>query len=317
MDRHNPDNRPPLFATHLLAARRDRAMHLGFRGRGDFIHREVAHLIAERLAEVTRSFNDITVIGSGGGVYEEALRGVGLPRPRQVELSRLRAGDGADVVACLDPLDLAPESQDLIVSALELHWQNDPVGQLIQMRRALRPDGLLLAAMFGGQTLAELRMALAEAEVETTGGLSPRIAPMGELRDLGALLQRAGFAMPVADSEKFSITYANVPALMRDLRLMAETNILTDRRKVLMRRDTLHRCSEIYAQQFPAPGGRIRATFEVIFLTGWAPAPTQPKPLRPGSATARLADALGTVEHATGDSAMPKGSGMPDGQRED
>ena len=175
----------------------------------------------------------------------------------------------------------------------------------MQIRRALRPDGLMIAALFGGRTLHELRSSLAEAEVHTTGGLSPRVAPMGDIRDLGALVQRAGFAMPVADSERFEVSYRSPLHLMRELRAMGETNILAQRRRVPLRRDTLARACEIYASSFPAEGGRITATFEIVFLTGWAPAEGQPKPLRPGSATARLADALGSSEVGTGVAAGP------------
>ncbi len=161
----------------------------------------------------------------------------------------------------------------------------------------------MLAALFGGQTLNELRTSLAEAEVECEGGLSPRVAPMAEIRDLGGLLQRAGFAMPVADSERLVVTYATPMHLMRELRAMGETNILTARRRQPMRRATLMRACAIYAEHFGAPDGRVRATFEIVFLTGWAPGPDQPKALRPGSATARLADALGAEEISAGEKA--------------
>jgi hypothetical protein len=184
-----------------------------------------------------------------------------------------------------------------------MHALNDPVGHLIQLRRALRPDGLLLATQFGGQTLAELRASLAEAEAECDGGFSPRVAPMAEIRDLGGLLQRAGFAMPVADSERLTVTYASPLHLMRELRAMGETNILIARRRRPLRRATLMRACEIYKQHFGTPEGRVRATFEIVFLTGWAPGPGQPQPLRPGSATALLADALGTTEIGTGEKA--------------
>jgi SAM-dependent methyltransferase len=296
-----------LFDTHLLPARRDRGAALGFAGSADFLHREVAAMIAERLAEVTRPFGDAAVVGSGGGAYAAALAGrVPADRIVQVEISPARAASaGTRPAAALDPLPLSEADFDLVLSGLELHWAEDPVGLLVQMRRALRPDGLMIAALFGGRTLNELRTSLAEAEVETTGGLSPRVAPMGEIRDLGSLLQRAGFALPVADAERFEVAYATPLHLMRELRAMGETNILAARRRAPLRRATLARACEIYAQAFPAPGGRIAATFEVVFLTGWAPAEGQPKPLRPGSAAARLADALGTVETGAGVRAGP------------
>ncbi len=193
-----------------------------------------------------------------------------------------------------ETLDLPARDYDLILHVLSLHWANDPVGQLIQCRRALAPDGLLIAALFGGQTLTELRAALTEAESEVTGGLSPRIAPMGELRDLGGLLQRAGFALPVADQMPLSVTYETPFHLLRDLRAMGETNALTDRLRRPTRRAVLARAAQIYADRHAAPDGRIPATFEIAFLTGWAPAEGQQQPLRPGSAQTRLADALGT-----------------------
>lgn len=295
---------PPrkLFDAHLLPARRDRAARLGFAGRGDFLHREIASLVSDRLAEVKRDFRDAALVGSGGGIYADAIAGrVAADRVVQVEISPARAAAaGVAPATGLDPLPLAEAAFDLVVSGLELHWAEDPVGLLVQMRRALRPDGLLIAALLGGRTLHELRSSLAEAEVETTGGLSPRVAPMGDLRDLGALLQRAGFAMPVADAERLAVTYKSPLHLMRDLRAMGETSILADRRRSGMRRDTLARACQIYSQAFPAAEGRVAATFEIVFLTGWAPAEGQPKALRPGSATARLAEALGAREQSAG-----------------
>lgn len=306
------DSGPPrLFDSHLLPARRDRAAALGFAGGADFLHCEVASLVAERLAEVAREFHDAAVVGSGGGVYAAALSGR-VPRQRivQVETSLARASAASVApVVHLDPLPLPEAGFDLLVSGLELHWADDPVGLLVQMRRALRPDGLMIATLFGGRTLHELRASLAEAEVETAGGLSPRVAPMAEIRDLGGLLQRAGFAMPVADAERFDVSYETPLHLMRELRAMGETNILTARRRAALARATLARACEIYAEAFPAPGGRIAATFEIAFLTGWAPGEDQPKPLRPGSASARLADALGTVETSSGVRAGRTGRG--------
>jgi SAM-dependent methyltransferase len=291
-----------LFDLAALAGRRDRAMRLGFAGGADFLHREVAGLMAERLAEVTRAFSKVALIGTGAGVVAAALRpdGAGLT---QLDPSPVMAAAAGGSVLTGETLPLEAGAHDLIVSTLLLHIANDPVGQLIQMRNALRPDGLMLAALFGGQTLNELRASLAEAEVECEGGLSPRVAPMAEIRDLGGLLQRAGFALPVADSERLVVTYATPLHLMRELRAMGETNILTARRRQPMRRATLMRACEIYARHFGAPDGRVRATFEIIFLTGWSPGPGQPKALRPGSAAARLADALGTEEISTGEKA--------------
>ena len=295
-----------LFDFAALARRRDRAMSLGFArgadGGADFLHREVTGLLAERLAEVTRAFPQIALIGTGAGVVAAALRPDGAGLTQLDPSPAMAAAAGAEVLTG-ETLPLAEGAFDLVVSTLLLHVANDPVGQLIQMRRALKPDGLMLAALFGGQTLSELRASLAEAEVECEGGLSPRVAPMAEIRDLGGLLQRAGFAMPVADSERLTVTYATPLHLMRELRAMGETNILTARRRQSMRRKTLMRACEIYAEHFGAPDGRVRATFEIVFLTGWAPGPDQPKALRPGSATVRLADALGAEEVSAGEKA--------------
>lgn len=201
----------------------------------------------------------------------------------------------AKIVEDTEVLDLAPGAHDLVIHALGLHWANDPVGQMIQCRRALKNDGLFLAITFGGQTLHELRACLGQAEAEITGGLSPRVVPMGEIRELGALLQRAGFALPVADSLPLKVTYETPWNLMKDLRAMGEANALKDRLRHPTRPSVLTRASEIYVESF-MDEGRIPATFDMIFLTGWAPDESQQKPLRPGSAVSRLSDALGAPE---------------------
>jgi SAM-dependent methyltransferase len=265
--------RPPdLFDADLLARRRARAARLGL---ADFLQQAAAEEILDRLAEVNRTFRDAAVITPWPGFWAERL---GALAPR--------------MVAEAETLDLVPGSLDLVVHALGLHWANDPVGQIVQCRRALRPDGLFLGALFGGRTLQELRAALAEAEAEETGGISPRVAPMGEIRDLGGLLQRAGFALPVADAVTLEASYADGLALMRDLRAMGETNVMHDRLRRPTARRVLARAAAILAERFAGPDGRVRATYEIVFLTGWAPAPGQQKPLKPGSATHRLADAL-------------------------
>ena len=192
---------------------------------------------------------------------------------------------------------------DLVVSALALQFVNDLPGTLVQIRRALKPDGLFLAAMIGGESLIELREAFAQAESEMEGGVSPRVAPFADLRDLGALLQRAGFALPVTDIDRVTVRYATPLALMHDLRRMGAANALTERRRTPLRRATLRRLFEIYAERFADPDGRIRATFEIVWLSGWAPHESQQKPLQPGSAKTRLADALRTVEISTGEKA--------------
>jgi hypothetical protein len=194
-----------------------------------------------------------------------------------------------------ETLALQPKAHDLVVHALALHWANDPVGQLVQCRLALQPDGWFIGLTFGGQTLQELRACLAEAEVEVTGGLSPRVLPMGEIRDLGALLQRAGFGLPVADAFTTTVRYRDAWHLMRDLRAMGEGNALAARLRHPTRRKVFERAAEIY-QALQGPDGRIPATFEIVVLTGWAPHESQQKPLRPGSAQARLGDALKSPE---------------------
>jgi SAM-dependent methyltransferase len=206
-------------------------------------------------------------------------------------------------VADEETLPFRDGSLDLVVSALALQFVNDLPGALIQIRRALKPDGLFLAALIGGDSLAELRAAFAQAESEVEGGISPRVAPFADLRDLGALLQRAGLALPVTDIDRVTVRYASPLALMHDLRRMGATNVLTERRRKPLRRATLRRLFEIYAERFADPDGRIRATFEIVWLSGWAPHESQQQPLKPGSARARLADALRTTEIPAGEKA--------------
>ncbi len=241
-----------------------------------FLHEAAADEIDDRLKMVNRSFTDAVVITGFPGFWSERIL-------------------GATCITDDETLDLEVGRHDLIVHAMCLHWANDPVGQLIQARRALKPDGLFLGIFFGGGTLNELRSSLAQAESDVVGGLSPRVAPMAEIRDLGALLQRAGFALPVADTVKLTATYASPLDLMRDLRAMGEASALSGRPRHPMRRDVLFRASSVYVETFGA-GDRVPATFDLMVLTGWAPHENQPQPLRPGSASARLADALETKE---------------------
>jgi SAM-dependent methyltransferase len=204
------------------------------------------------------------------------------------------------IAADEEALPFGDATLDLVVSALALQFVNDLPGTLVQIRRALKPDGLFLAALPGGDTLTELRQSFAAAESETTGGVSPRVAPFADLRDLGGLLQRAGFALPVTDTDRLTVRYDSAFALMQDLRRMGATNVLIDRRRRPLKRATLMRMTEIYAERFGDPDGRLRATLEIVWLSGWSPHPTQQQPLKPGSAAARLADALGTREVSTG-----------------
>jgi SAM-dependent methyltransferase len=294
-------NGPPIvFDRKLLARRRARALG----NPSDFLLRHVADDLLDRLAAVQRRFAVAADIGTATGYVAEALARSG----RADRVVRLAphpeaARDGIDdvVVGDEEVLPFAPESLDLAVSALSLHFVNDLPGVLAQIRRALRPDGLFLAAMLGGDTLHELAESFALAESEVTGGASPRVAPFVEVRTAGALLQRAGFALPVVDQDRLTVRYADSLALMRDLRAMGATNALAERSRRPLRRDVLIRAAAAYAERFTDPDGRIRATFDVISLSGWAPHESQQKPLRPGSATARLADVLGTVEKSAGE----------------
>ncbi len=255
----------------------------------DFLHHEAAEQVGERVLDVARRFERAALVWPGAACWAEMLGAH--PSVGTVEV----ADAGPDEV-----IDLPEAAFDLAVAGLTLHWANDPVGALVQMRRILKPDGLMIAALLGGRTLHELRASLAEAEIAEEGGVSPRVAPMGEIRDLGALLQRAGFAMPVADAHTVAATYESALHLMRDLRAMAETNVMTDRRRSFLRRATLMRAVELHRARFADADGRVPATFEIVFLTGWAPGEGQPKPLRPGSAKMRLADALGVEEISAG-----------------
>lgn len=274
---------PRLTDRHALIRQRARARAAGLAG---FLHDELRAEIEERLKEVNRSFTAPAVVTGHPELWADLM-------------------PGARVVPDDPVLDLAPGAHDLVIHALCLHWADDPVGQVIQCARALRPDGLLLAALFGGRTLNELRAALAEAEVAETGGLSPRVLPMADIRELGGLLGRAGLALPVADSLVRRVLYRDAWHLMADLRAMGEGNALDGRLRHPTRRAVLRGAAERYAEAFATPEGRIPATFETVVLTGWRPHDSQQKPLRPGSAAARLADALGTAETPLNDPAAP------------
>lgn len=269
-----PQTPPETFDRRALAAFRDRADP---DSTAMFLHHLAIDEIKDRLSEVNRTFKSVAIVTGMPALWA-------------------RAFPGATVVADDDILTLSPGAHDLVLHAMALHWANDPVGQVVQCRHALVPDGLFLAALPGGQTLHELRAALSTAEVELRGGLSPRVIPTGDIRDLGAVLQRAGLNMPVADGFTTTVEYNDPLALLRDLRAMGESNAMTQRDRRIPPRALFTRMADIYRQAFGAPDNRIRASFELIFLTGWAHDPSQPRPLRPGSAQARLADALGTDE---------------------
>ena len=256
---------------------------------------EIADRLLDRLDVVNREFALALDLGARDGALSRALMARGgtlLVVAAEPATALLAGAAGPRVAADPELLPFAEASFDLVVSNLALHWAGDLPGALVQLRRALKPDGLLLAALLGGQTLVELRTVLFEAELAEEGGVSPRVSPAIELGDAAALLQRAGFALPVADSETITVSYPDLLALLRDLRGMGETNALTARRRGGLRRATLAHAAQLYAERFGDEEGRIPATFEVLFLCGWAPHPSQPQPLPRGSATARLGDAL-------------------------
>ena len=274
----NPNAAPMLFDRALLRARQRRARKLG---PAEFLLDRVAEDIDERLHAVLRDFSSVADVWTPGDILRGPIRA------RFKSLTHLGLEDSLDEV-----LPFQPGSLDLVISALAFQFVNDLPGVLAQIRRALRPDGLLLAAMIGGDTLTELRQCFAAAEAECEGGVSPRVAPFADLRDVGGLLQRAGFALPVTDLDHIVVRYDNALALMADLRRMGATNILVERRRTPTRRATLLRMAQIYAERFADPDGRIRATYDVIWLSGWAPHESQPKPLQPGSAKASLEEAV-------------------------
>lgn len=266
---------PRLTDANALYAHRVRAMPRIAEAR--FLHDEALAELTERLNDVNRRFTRAAIVTDFPKIWCELL-------------------PDAEIVPMQDVLTLQPGGYDLVIHAMGLHWADDPVGQVVQCARALQPDGLFLCAALGGSTLTELRQSLARAETQVMGGLSPRVAPMAEVRDMGALLQRAGLALPVADTLRKTVTYSNAIALMHDLRAMGETNALASRHKAIPPRALFPTAAAIYAESFPAPEKRIQASFEFVFLTGWAPHESQQQPLRPGSAKSRLADALNVPE---------------------
>lgn len=266
-----PSGPRQLVDTHALQLHRDRARRIGL---AEPLHRIAIDEVQDRLAEINRAFTQIGIVTPWPEIWSDSF-------------------PSAHVTRDSDLLDL-PGNLDLVLHVMGLHWAEDPVGQIVQSARALRPDGLFIAVLLGGETLHELRDVLTRAEIEVTGGLSPRLLPMGEIRDLGGLLGRAGLALPVTDHLPLRLSYRDLPHLAADLRAMGETNALTDRLRRPSRREIFARAGADYAARHPDPAnsGRIVATFDMIFMTGWAPDPDQQKPLRPGSAKVSLADAL-------------------------
>jgi SAM-dependent methyltransferase len=294
---------PPMFDHRLLRARRARAAALG---PSTFLLERAAEDLSDRLAAVLRRFDRAVDLGTPTDALRRVLAASG-------KVGTIIAADppgagvadraGLTVVADEEALPLRDASLDLVVSALALQFVNDLPGTLIQIRRALAPDGLLLAALAGGDTLTELRQAFAAAESEIEGGISPRVVPFADVRDMGALLQRAGFALPVTDVDRVTARYPSPVALLHDLRRMGAANPLIECSRRPLKRATLARMIEIYGERFADRDGRVRATFEIVWLSGWAPHASQQQPLAPGSARRRLADALGTKEIPAGDKA--------------
>ena len=282
---------PRIFDRRRYALRRARE-------RESFLAADVAENLAQRLGAVNRRFIRALDLSSRAEIFEAI-------KPFAANWVRTSLASG-DIVADEEALPFAEESFDLVVSALSLHAVNDLPGTLTQIRKILKPDGLFLGALFGGDTLRELRAAFAMGESEVLGGISPRVAPMADVRDLGGLLQRAGFALPVADSEKTIVRYGAFTTLVDDLRALGETNALVERSKRVLRRDVLASMLQSYAAQSADEDGRLLATFEIIYLTAWAPHENQQKPLKPGAAKRRLADVLHTEEYSAGERANPK-----------
>ena len=282
---------PVVFDRALLRRRLARAARGGY---PDFLLRRAADDLVERLGTVKRIFPLVLDLGSPGESVRDALRASG----KAGDIVRLLPGSGQRTALAVsgdeEALPFASGLFDLAVSCLALQSVNDLPGSLVQVRRALKPDGLFVACLLGGDTLTELRQSFAEAESEIEGGASPRVAPFADVRALGGLLQRAGFALPVTDVDDLTVRYPDPLALLRDLRAMGLTNVLVERSRKPLRRATLLRAAAIYRDRFADPDGRVRATFDIVWLSGWSPHESQPKPLKPGSATTRLADALGT-----------------------
>ena len=281
------------FEPRLVRQRKRRA-RARFRD-ASFLHERVAADLADRLEAIPRPFPRVLALG-GGGLFSEEVRA----RPE------LSARIGSILETDLDFIDpehlpFAPSSFELIVSPLALHWINDLPGALIQLRFALKPDGLLLASLFGGETLSELRLSLIEAESELTGGAGPRISPFADLQDIAGLLQRAGYALPAADRDVVTVRYGEPMRLLADLRAMGETSALRERNPRALSRRILARAFNIYRERYADEDNRVRATFEILTATGWSLHESQQKPLKPGSAKTRLADALKTKEQSAGE----------------
>jgi SAM-dependent methyltransferase len=296
---------PRLFRRDLHRRRLARAA----RGYAGFLKRRVAEDLVQRLEAVRRDFPLAVDLGARDGAFAQALEQsdaaakVGLLIETDLTPAMLAGRASIRIVADEEALPFAPASLDLVVSSLALHWTNDFVGALIQIRQALKPDGLFLGAMLGGSTLTELRAALTAAELELRDGAGPRVSPFADAYDAAGLMQRAGFALPVVDVDRVTVRYDHMLRLLADLRAMGETSVPAEGAGKALTRAIVARAAAIYAERFAGPDERVAATFDILTLTGWAPHPSQPKPLRPGSAELRLADALGSREQNAGEKA--------------
>lgn len=297
---------PPILFDRALHRRRlDRAA-AGY-DRAAFLKHRAAEDAVVRLEAIMRRFPLAVDLGARDGAFAHALEGSDAREKidwlveTDLSATMLATRPGPRLVVDEERLPFAPASLDLVVSTLALHWTNDLVGSLIQIRRALKPDGLFIGAILGGATLTELRQSLLEAEAELSGGAALRVSPFADAFDAAALLQRAGFALPVTDVDRVTVRYAHPLELLRDLRAMGETNVLRDRARKPLKRSVLLRAMELYQTRFAQADGRVPATFEIVTITGWAPHESQQKPLKPGSAKMRLADALGAVEQSAGE----------------
>ncbi len=297
---------PPILFDRTLHRRRlDRAAQ-GFSAAG-FLKARAAEDAVMRLEAIMRSFPRAVDLGARDGAFAQALAAsdarekIGFLIEADLSTRMLGGRPGPRLQLDEERLPFAEASLDLVVSTLALHWTNDLPGALIQIRRALKPDGAFIGAIFGGATLTELRQTLMQADSELSGGAGPRVSPFADVLDAAALLQRAGFALPVADIDRVQVAYAHPMELVRDLRAMGETNVLAERRPLPRR--VLERACQLYAERFSRADGRMLATFEIVTMTGWAPHPSQQQPLRPGSAKMRLADALGVKEQGAGEKA--------------
>ncbi len=298
------------FDRHILRLRRDRVSQLS--KHANFLFIEAAEMLADRLSDIRRAFPRTLILGGREGTLARTLHGRGGIEtlfqtdlsPRMVQQARVSHTDQIPssffLVVDEEFLPFAPHTFDLVLCPLNLHWVNDLPGTLAQIRTILKPDGLFLANMLGGETLTELRHAWMEAEIAIEHGAGIRVSPFADLRDAAGLLQRAGFALPVADSDTLTIQYQNALSLMRDIQKMGESNNAVERRRTPTRRETLMQAASCYADLYATPDGHIPATFQILTLTGWAPDSSQPKPLRPGSATTSLSDALSSFTPASG-----------------